>query len=202
MRARMIQLMRMKMNNIKTRNLNKFLVFFTVFETSNILIFDMYYKGYYIADEVLIDREETFELNDEDYVILDEEKLGSLLNKLKETKEISNQNGIEIRDIHYKIHAQDYQYNPDGPDRYEGSSIILCWKEKVPETDEGRNERITKEKNRIDALIKEEAKQRKTEFTKLVREQHRLDEAIRIVEENGGTVKFKHKKNEKFNKNR
>jgi uncharacterized protein YdcH (DUF465 family) len=163
----------------------------------------MYYKGYYIDDEIFVDREETVELNDVGHVTLDKDRLSSLLNKLKEYEEISTQNGIGIKDIHYEIHAQDYQYNPNGPDREAESSIVLCWKEKVPETDEKRNERITKEKNRIDALIKEkEAKQRNAELSKLVREQNRLDEAIRIVEENGGTVKFKHKKrNEEFSKN-
>ena len=202
MKTRMIQLMRIMMNNIKTRNLNKFLVFFSIFEISDILIFDMYYKGYYIDDEVLVDREETVELNDVDHITLDEDRLSSLLNKLKEYEEISTQNGIEIKDIHYEIHAQDYQYNPNGPDREAESSIVLCWKEKVPETDEKRNERITKEKNRIDDLIKEkEAKQRNAELERERLFQDRLDEAIKIVEENGGTVKFKHKKrNEKFNK--
>lgn len=155
----------------------------------------MEYRGYYINDARLynqIKEEKVIDYFPGDYneFELGEEELMTLVAKIKEKADELNNQGISFNNLRFTIGGTQWEYNPNGPDIEADRYINLCWEEL--ESIEKYNERLAREKADIDRRIKddEEAKKFQERITEANKQQS-LREAIKLIEQNGGTVKFK-----------
>ena len=162
----------------------------------------MMYKGHYLDDNIFnqekVERIELYSGVCENKVSLTEEDLTSLIERLKEKGEYLKNCGIEFNNLHCEIGGKEFRYNPNGADEDAEYYCNLCWNEKEPE--EQYNERMAKQRNTIDEIVRMEEEERETmrrreeEFKR-----QSIQAAISLIEENGGTVNFK--KNERNKKN-
>ena len=147
----------------------------------------MKYKGHDIAETQNVMRYERVDKFTCDYsneIYLGVEDLDELKEIIRKKEAELKEKGVRFSDVKIKMSAVDEQYNPNGPD-YEAEFITeLYWIEE--ENEEEKEKRIQWEKYRIEMTIEDEIDRKAWE------ERNRrasLEAAIKVIEENGGTVK-------------
>lgn len=146
----------------------------------------MEYLGYPIEDRVLVTRYQPITAHCasyQNYHQIDENEIVELLELVRNKRHELEENKIEYDYVGISFCGEQARRNDYGPDDPASFETCLVWTEQ--ETDEEAAKRIEKMKARIKNGI--EIEKRKKEEKE--REQKRkLEEAIKIVKENGGTV--------------
>lgn len=144
----------------------------------------MIYKGKEIKEkEYVLVTEEPFLEYSSNYVEFDLEDLEDLCEKYKAKEKELKESGLDFKNLKIEFWAQDYDYNPNGPDYDDEAKIYFTYQRL--ETDKESEDRILREMDRIDRQAKEDARMKDAE--KAVK-QYELEKARKLLESNGYTI--------------
>lgn len=147
----------------------------------------MKYKGHDIEETrnvVRYEKVDKFTFNYSNEIELGIEELDELKEIIRKKEAELKEKGIGFSNVKIEMSAVDEQYNPNGADYDAKFTTELSWMEE--ESEEEKEKRIQWEKDRIDMVIEDQIATRAWE------ERNRrasLEAAIKVIEENGGTVK-------------
>ena len=146
----------------------------------------MIYKGHKIEEKEYKTVEEEdnpireYSTNFAEFGLEDLEELAAEYKKKEE--ELKNAD-IDFKDLKLVFWAQDYDYNPNGPDTDEEAKIYFSYKRM--ETDEESDERMLREMSWIDRKVEDEERQRNA---KELAEKVEVERAMKVLEKNGYKV--------------
>ena len=144
------------------------------------------YRGHDIRKREWKTNVEPYNTIDSNYFELTEEDLKAMLDNLSEKKTYLESNGIKFENLRYifdvcEDHSDD-DYSP-----YDAECEISLFYD-TPETDQEAEDRIKSEEENIDRIIEEEIWSSEIEE---MANQYEIEEAIRLLEGHGYTVKQK-----------
>jgi len=146
----------------------------------------MKYKGHDIEETRNVMRQEKvdkFTYNYSNEIELGIEELDELKEIIRKKEAELKKKGVGFSDVKIEMSGSAEQYNPNGADYPAEFNTKLSWMEE--ESQEEKEKRIQWEKERIDMVIEDQIATRAWE------ERNRrasLEAAIKVIEENGGTV--------------
>lgn len=147
----------------------------------------MKYKGYDIEETRNVMRYERVDKFTYDYsneIHLDVEELDDLKDLIMKKEAELKEKGVRFSDVKIEMMGSAEEYNPNGADYPAEFTTNLSWIEE--ETEEEKEKRIEQDKKHIDMVIEDEIRRKEWE------ERNRrasLEAAIKVIKENGGTVK-------------
>jgi hypothetical protein len=146
------------------------------------------YRGYNIIKRVWKPNAEPYKTIDSNYFELTEEDLGKMLEDLNKKAATLDYEGIKFKNLRYNFdvcedHSDDDYYPYDAE-----CEISLLYD--TPETDKEAEDRIKNEEEYIDRAIEEEISPSEVKDKETVN-QYEIEEAIRLLEGQGYTVKQK-----------
>ena len=146
----------------------------------------MNYKGHNIEEtrnEMRNEKVDKFTFNYSNEIELGIEELDELKEIIRKKEAELKEKGIKFSDVKIEMRGCAEQYNPNGADYPAEFITELSWMEE--ESQEEKEKRIQREKERIDMVIEDRiASEAREERIRRAS----LEAAIRIIEENGGTV--------------
>ena len=147
----------------------------------------MKYKGHDIEETKNVMRYERVDKFTYDYsneIHLDVEELDDLKEIIRKKEAELKEKGVRFSDVRIEMTGCAEQYNPNGADFPAEFCTDISWMEE--ENEEEKETRIQREKARIDRTIEDQiASEAREERNRRAS----LEAAIKVIEENGGTVK-------------
>jgi translation initiation factor 1 (eIF-1/SUI1) len=147
----------------------------------------MEYKGQHINDTEDVNRYEKVYKFTKDYtnkIELGIEELDELKDIIRKKESELKEKGIKFSDVKIEMMGVDNSYNSNGLNDPDEFITSLSWMEE--ENAEEKEKRIQSEKQRIDKVIEDqivsEARKERVRMEKIAA-------AVKVIEENGGTVK-------------
>lgn len=147
----------------------------------------MKYRGHDIEETRNVMRYERVDKFTYDYsneIHLDVEELDDLKDLIRKKEAELKEKGVRFSDVKIEMMGSAEEYNPNGADYPAEFTTNLSWIEE--ETEEEKEKRIEQDKKHIDMVIEDEIRRKEWE------ERNRrasLEAAIKVIKENGGTVK-------------
>ena len=157
----------------------------------------MIYKGHEIKDKdyVLVEEEPFMEYSS-NYVDFNLEDLERLTEAYKAKEKELKDSGIEFDTLNLCFSAQDYDYNPNGPDQEAEAHLYFTYFR--PETEKEREDRMLRCMARID---RDEAENERRKSAADAVKNFELEKAKKLLEENGYSIEQAgHKKKKKKKK--
>ena len=147
----------------------------------------MEYKGQCINDTSDVKRYENIDKFTNDFsneIEFGIEELDELKDLIRKKESELKEKGIKFSGVKIEMLGNDESYNPNGPDTPAEFITSLSWMEEENEAE--KEKRIQREKQRIDNVIKDRiAREAREERVRM----EKIAAAVKVIEENGGTVK-------------
>ena len=144
------------------------------------------YRGHDIRKREWLLNAEPYKTIDSNNFELTEEDLKTMLDDLNEKKAELEANHVEFKNLRYHFDVCE-DHSDDDYYPYDAECEISLFYDS-PETDQEAEDRIKSEKDYIDLMIEQEIRRNSDE--KMVN-RHKIEEAIRLLEGQGYTVKQK-----------